>query len=235
LYNQKQFVRLMSQEYDSVVSIGSWCCVAQQLRGRDLRKLSYPFDWIFGNLEIVRASVKEPFTVLNEFRDKLNTDFECEPYRVVSFPHHTLENAKDAARLESACIPWQTLLASRQRVLLVHTPRPHQSIDSVVEKITLLLQEIRGQNDKLDVSALVLFHQPWDSTSSVDGVDKKRKPAVTLGGDETPRNFIERHLRTDDIEVIVAHVSHEWESANWDGRDHGALWEEVFENIKLKK
>lgn len=225
----------MSQEYDSVVSIGSWCCVAQQLRGRDLRKRSYPFDWIFGNLEIVRASVKHPFAVFNEFQEKLNTDFECEPYPVVSFPHHTPENAKDVARLQSACRHWKTLLASRQRVLLVHTPRPHQTVDFVCEKIKLLLQDMRDKNDKLDVSALVLFHQPWNSTLRVARDESDAKDVLTGECDKQPHNFVERRLKTDDIEVVIAHVSHEWESDNWDGRDHGALWEEVFENIALRK
>jgi hypothetical protein len=83
-------------------SLGTKCFSSQLLKRNNLKKESYPFDWIFSDLDIIIDCIKDDFIIFLDksyyvdIQDKWN-DNQCghKYYHPNMFNHHDPRNEKD--------------------------------------------------------------------------------------------------------------------------------------------
>lgn len=83
------------------ISIGPYCCTADLLKKHRLRRIAYPFDYIFSSLEIVKHAINDKFNIFLDkqyYAEGTNMDstrhtFYCKLLDTeVLLQHHQKEN-----------------------------------------------------------------------------------------------------------------------------------------------
>ena len=90
------------------ISIGPFCTTTQIIMDNNLRKHSYPFDYIFSSLEMVKHCIKDRFNIFLDKKYYKSSDFIEEPRMYHLFyqkfidteilkKHHMVHNLDDIA------------------------------------------------------------------------------------------------------------------------------------------
>ncbi|MBN3849918.1 hypothetical protein G3N58_24295 [Paraburkholderia sp. Ac-20342] len=75
--------------YSSVISIGSHCVTAGEIKRFGLKKSSYPFDWIFSNVAMVADCIKDDFEKFLDRRYHKAVPVEERRFRNANYCQHT--------------------------------------------------------------------------------------------------------------------------------------------------
>lgn len=212
-----------SVQFDFSVSIGSWCCAARQLAKADKRFESFPFDWIFGNLDSVVRSVPQDncTLVLDEFLtpERARTRFSADVQSQLGFPHDHLFVAADLLKMKRRCQRWKTLLhaqtGQRRKILFLHTARPGEKCAAVLHDLARFLRALA-----LHCSADVVPHvvSVWHRVGQAD------EP-----------NELHCALATEQLTVYLANVTCEWDGDNWDGFLQQGLWDQIMQTVQVSR
>lgn len=212
-----------TQCFSEAISIGSWCIGAWQLKRLGLRDRTYPFDWLFSNLEAVIQSVRprRSHLVVDEFLTppQYRTVFpNVDRQQQLEFPHHAVDNLDDLFKLRRACERWQEVLhdvkEERRSILLCHTARPAETAKTVLQNLFRLSQDIKKHcRSNLHVHVVSVWYQVVPERQGLQSVDCI--------------------LRNADVSVFLARVPHEWDGEHWVGENE--IWDQIFAHFQITK
>jgi hypothetical protein len=97
------------------ISLGNTCCTSYYLKEVGLKEVSYPFDWVFSSISMIRNCIKDDFET---FLDKsLMSLSDCNTKSGHSSYHDKLFNHKNPMKFETDYEYYQRCI-SRFRVIL---------------------------------------------------------------------------------------------------------------------
>lgn len=90
----------MSEKFDTskkfIISIGEFCATANLLKENNIRKESFPFDWIFSNLLFIKECLQTNFKPFHYCIEKQIQDYPSKYENVVftnvGFPHRDMKS-----------------------------------------------------------------------------------------------------------------------------------------------
>ena len=108
-----------------VCSLGGRCHTASLLKECSLKKASYPFDWIFSNLNMIIHCIQDDFNIFlnkdyynlknqNNLIQKQNHSFYCETECEPTFNHHNPLNIVDHQYFQRCCKRFKNLLSTNE-------------------------------------------------------------------------------------------------------------------------
>ena len=108
-----------------VCSLGGRCHTASLLKECSLKKASYPFDWIFSNLNMIIHCIQDDFNIFlnkdyynfenqNNIIQKQNHSFYCENELEPTFNHHNPLNIVDYQYFQRCCKRFKNLLSTNE-------------------------------------------------------------------------------------------------------------------------
>lgn len=113
-----------STKKNYVISIGEYCIVAKLLEKLNIKKESFPFDWIFSNLKFVKDCIDEDFEPLLEIIRNKKTDGEKEYqnciFKKVGIPHHDVNDNNTLKYFTRRKESFNIALNSKDDVYLLH-------------------------------------------------------------------------------------------------------------------
>lgn len=189
-----------------IVSIGSACFIASEMKLLGHKTESYPFDWIESNLQLVIDSVKgDPFDdvmerwIKNEFKDYP----ENGGFKNLRFAHHT---PADYEYFKRCWQRWKELLGSTEPVLFLHADVNGHFKD--YSYLHHLKDELLKTNLNFKIVSL--------------------HPVIKTPETEYTVDYQDDHLMIIKPEITIPLMYHWlWERHLWD-----PIWKRLFEELK---
>jgi hypothetical protein len=152
--------------YTKIVSIGSACFVASEMRHYGKRFESLPFDWIESNLELIKQAIMEPDIA---FDNSIGKWYRNEPYvkydisggfEQIRIAHH--EHSKHHDTFQRAWQRWKETLNSDDKILFLHVNVSQTEKEAnVIEKQIQLLKDVVKELKCYDLEFHVVSLQPF--------------------------------------------------------------------------
>ena len=170
-------------EFNFACSIGPQCHSTNILRRLDLKKESYPFDWIFSNLKNVEHAIKDDFKIFLDKTYYTNTDVLSKTQRhsyyfensASMFNHHNPLNKEHYDYFVRCVNRFNTLIIEKEYKLFVLT---YINLEiSVFSSIQKKIQEFKKFFDTIvsNYKILVILHFISDSQGHqfniIDNID----------------------------------------------------------------
>jgi hypothetical protein len=121
-----------------VCSLGGRCHTASMMKECKIKKASYPFDWIFSNLEMIIHCLEDNFNIFLDknyysIKDpnhyKQNHSFYAQDINEPTFNHHNPLNEKDYSYFKRCCKRFNNLLEKPDFKLFITMFLNYQKID----------------------------------------------------------------------------------------------------------
>lgn len=110
-------------QINEVCSLGSLCHSASFLKRNNLKKVSYPFDWIFSNMNIIKDCLNNNFSVFmnKEYFIEKNEKKKCghKKYHPDMFNHKNPFNEEDYHYYERCIVRFNDFLQSENKKLFL--------------------------------------------------------------------------------------------------------------------
>lgn len=164
-------------------SLGPQCHSSNILKRLNIKKESYPFDWIFSNLKNVEHAIKDDFKIFLDKQYYTNKDPESKTQRhsyyfensATMFNHHNPLNKIHYDYFVRCVNRFNTLLLEKENKLFVmtYTNLEIKSISNIKKKI----QDFKNffDNYVLNYRFLVILHfisdKQWHEFNICDNVD----------------------------------------------------------------
>tara|TARA_Y100000780_G_C13667109_1_gene410907 strand:+ start:149 stop:1648 length:1500 start_codon:yes stop_codon:yes gene_type:complete len=107
-----------------VISIGEYCIVAKLLEKLNIKKETFPFDWIFSNLKFVKDCIDNNFEPLLEIIRNKKTDGDKEyqncVFKKIGIPHHNVNDEKTLEYFIRRKENFEYALNSKKDIYLLH-------------------------------------------------------------------------------------------------------------------
>jgi len=156
------------------------------LKDTNLKKESYPFDWIFSNLTTVQTIIK------SDFSDFLNKDFMISSgpnrahhtiYRQNMFNHHNPKDNDDHYNYFTRCVErFRKLLQTNKNKLFVisfqNMPNSIEAIEKSKNDVLQISEYISTQTTNYYIFAI--YHIPSQTTFKIDISDIGNIKFLTL-------------------------------------------------------
>ena len=154
-------------------SLGPQCHSSAILKRLDIKKESYPFDWIFSNIKNLEHAIKDDFKIFLDAQYYTNQDTlsktQCHSYYFENgasmFNHHNPINKKDYDYLVRCVNRFNTLLTEKEHKLFIFT-----YINLEIVSFTIIQKKIEEFKKFLDsitinYTVLVILHYVSDKQS----------------------------------------------------------------------
>lgn len=161
-------------------SLGPHCHSSYLLKSNNLKKASYPFDWIFTNHKIITEILD------NDFKNFLNkkyythiSDSKCghSLYHDSMFWHHNPLNNKENYKYFKRCVfRFREMIASKEKKLFVYLVKDVKEIDELTfkENMFLLNETLKKYTTNFTLLSIVVFPNKEKNNytfTSVDNID----------------------------------------------------------------
>ena len=202
--------------FDKIISLGSTCQTAYQLKRMGFRNESYPFDWLF-SLE----TKKLVLAMKNDFKDW------C-----------LLENLEES----ESQTEHRRLLDTKYNMIYQHHFPKEQSVEESYDKVyRVILKRVKRLMELKNSSQKVLFVRTntSEADSDEDSIMQLGKTICDFGKDSCllvinhTKKFSLNCIKTITPNVIITEVYDMNDNSGQDWRGYNLHWNRLFDNIRL--
>ncbi len=195
-----------------VVPLGEWCIIAEHLKRRGLRTCTFPFDWIFCNLDAVINTIslydadESPYVWAPQESWPV---YPGHPKQVI-FHHHDM-NLPETRQYYKRCLErmfW--VLEQTEPVLFIHA-----AVDQTkrhVEKLKLVKKILKNKYPNLPFEILSIQETPA----------------------EVPQSSVKIYRSEPNIVYADVTSSLAWTGNNWHAPADFTLWNDMFDYFPIE-